>query len=131
MQQNELSIFAQVVSMVAEREKQQHNADQEQCYANTIRSLDTDIGYRHHAPKQNGLTPISRLFGLPQEPRFLARSTNLYDFFITFSLALSYKATRVPQACRKHTKEGGIEFLAWMDAREPKTLCSAQYWRNY
>jgi len=27
MEQNELSIFAHAVSMVAEREKQQHNAD--------------------------------------------------------------------------------------------------------
>jgi hypothetical protein len=63
-----------------------------------MRSLDTDIGYRHHARKQNGLTPISRLFGLPQEPRSLARSTNLYDFFITFSWALSYKASFSPGA---------------------------------
>ncbi len=52
MQQNESSIFAQAVSMVAEREKQQHDADQEQCYAKTIRSLDTDSGYRNHARKQ-------------------------------------------------------------------------------
>jgi hypothetical protein len=98
MQQNELSIFAQAVSMVAEREKQQHNADQEECYANTIPSLDTDIGYRKDARKQNGLTPILRLFGLPQKPRSLARPINLYDFFITFSRALSYKASFSPGA---------------------------------
>jgi hypothetical protein len=73
MQQNESSIFAQAVSMVAEREKQQHDAYQEQCYAKTIRSLDTDSGYQNHAHNNNGLTPISRLFGLPQEPRSLAK----------------------------------------------------------
>jgi len=33
---------------IAEQEKEQHAADQEQCYANTMRSLDTVIGYRHH-----------------------------------------------------------------------------------
>jgi hypothetical protein len=52
MQQNESSILAQAVSMVAEREKQQHDAYQEQCYAKTIRSLDTDSGYQNHARKQ-------------------------------------------------------------------------------
>ena len=55
----------------AEREKQQHSADQKQYHANTIRSLDMDIGYRHHARNQNGPKPISRLFGFPQEPRSL------------------------------------------------------------
>jgi hypothetical protein len=33
---------------IAQQENEQHTADQEQCYANTIRSLDTVIGCWRH-----------------------------------------------------------------------------------
>jgi hypothetical protein len=35
-----------------------HSADKEQCYANTIRSLDLAIGYRQHVREGNSLTQI-------------------------------------------------------------------------
>jgi hypothetical protein len=42
---------------VGQQQKQQHSTDQEQCYANTIRSLDLAIGYWQHV-RERILTQI-------------------------------------------------------------------------
>ena len=44
---------------VAQQEKKQYRAHYEQCYAYTIRSLDTGIGDRYHVRDGNSLTQIS------------------------------------------------------------------------
>jgi len=43
---------------VGQQQKQQHSADKEQCYANTIGSLDLAIGYWQHVREGNNLTQI-------------------------------------------------------------------------
>ena len=60
---------------IAQQEKQQHTADQEQCYANTIRSLDSVIGYRHHVRDGNSLTQISDSRVPNKESRLRDRAT--------------------------------------------------------
>ena len=44
---------------ITQEEKQQYRTHNEQCYANTIRSLDSAIGYRRHAREGNSLTQIA------------------------------------------------------------------------
>ena len=53
---------------LAEQEKQQHCAHHEHCYANTIRSLGTVIGYGDHLRNRNRLTQFRRA---PNSPWFL------------------------------------------------------------
>ena len=43
---------------IAQEEKKQYRTHHEQCYANTIRSLDSAIRYRRHVREGNSLTQI-------------------------------------------------------------------------
>ena len=54
---------------IAQQENEQHSADQEQCYANTIRSLDTVIGYRRHVRNKKPYVAIRSVLIISQVKR--------------------------------------------------------------
>jgi len=54
---------------IAQQEKQQHSADQEKCYANTIHSLDTVIGYQRHVRNKRPYVAIKGVLIISQVKR--------------------------------------------------------------
>jgi hypothetical protein len=60
---------------VAQQEKHLYRTHYEQCYANTIRSLDTGIGDRHHVRDGNSLRQISDRRAPKKRPRLRGGAT--------------------------------------------------------